>query len=160
MHPTRVPVAENVRAQLAAVLNDRLADTLDLHARLKHAHWNVKGPNFIALHEMFDEMAAGIFANADDIAERLAAFGGSPDGLPAGVAKRSALPPYPLNIHEGRATLEALAVAFAAASKHAGAAIALAGELNEPVTQDLFTEIAAGLDKNLWFIEAHLQAER
>lgn len=77
LHPTRIDIPENARTALIGVLNARLADAVDLATQMKHAHWNVKGPNFIALHELFDTIHGQILTHIDGLAERVTAFGGT-----------------------------------------------------------------------------------
>jgi starvation-inducible DNA-binding protein len=160
MHPTRIDIPEKQRSQLVQLLNDRLADVLDLYHQAKQAHWNVKGPEFFQLHELFDKVAADAAGHADLIAERCAILGGVAEGAVAVVAKRTRLPAYPLDIKEGLAHVNALANGLAAFGKAVRAGIDQADELKDKDTADLFTEVSRETDKNLWFVEAHLQAER
>lgn len=160
MHNTRNDLAAETRSKVAELLNARLSDVVDLHLQAKQAHWNVKGPNFIALHELFDKLAEESEEYVDDIAERITALGGTAKGTAAVVAKASQLDAYPLDILNGRDHVTALANAVAKAGKAARAAIDAAGGLGDADTADLFTGVSRGLDKWLWLLEAHLQAER
>jgi starvation-inducible DNA-binding protein len=137
-----------------------LADCKDLQTQTKQAHWNVKGPNFIGLHELFDKINEEVDEYVDEIAERAVQLGGVAEGTARVVAKRSSLPEYPLNIADGRSHVEALSSALAAFGKGARKAINETNDLGDLDTADLFTEISRGIDKWLWFVEAHLQAER
>jgi len=160
MFKTKNDLPEAARAKVIELLNARLADCKDLQTQTKQAHWNVKGPNFIGLHELFDKINEEIDEYVDEIAERAVQLGGVAEGTARVVAKRSSLPEYPLNIADGRAHVDALSSALAAFGKLARKAIDESNELGDLDTADLFTEVSRGIDKWLWFVEAHLQAER
>jgi starvation-inducible DNA-binding protein len=160
MNPTKNDIAADKRAVVAQLLNDRLADLIDLQLQAKQAHWNVKGPTFIALHELFDSVASEIVEFVDTVAERLVALGGIAEGTLAAVGKRTKLPAYPLNISSGRDHVEALSTALATAGKSVRAAIDRANEIGDADTADVFTEVSRGIDKKLWFVESHLQGEK
>ena len=140
------------------LLQARLADSIDLGAQAKQAHWNVKGPDFIALHELFDKIAEEAENYPDLIAERIAQFGGVAEGTIQVAANRTSLPEYPLNIKKSREHVEALAHTLATYGELVRSAIAQSTELSDPASADIFTEILRGVDKNLWFIEAHNQS--
>jgi starvation-inducible DNA-binding protein len=160
MHSTRNDLTPKARAKLTTLLNARLADALDLQMQAKQAHWNVKGPQFIALHELFDKLAAEIDVHVDDMAERITALGGIAEGTVQAVAGRSKLDAYPLDIAEGRAHLDALAAAYARFAKSVRKAIDEADKAGDADTSDLFTGVSRSADKGLWLLEAHLQADR
>ena len=160
MHSTRNDLAAKARTRLAALLNARLADALDLQMQAKQAHWNVKGPQFIALHELFDKLAAELDGHVDEMAERITALGGIAEGTVQAVAGRSKLDAYPLDIAEGRAHLDALAAAYARFAKSVRKAIEESAKAGDADTSDLFTGISRSADKGLWLLEAHLQADR
>jgi starvation-inducible DNA-binding protein len=160
MHPTRHDLPEKTRAALCALLNERLADTIDLKLQAKQAHWNVKGPDFFQLHELFDKIADHAEEHSDLIAERITALGGTAEGTVAVVQQRSRLPKYPLEITRGLDHVNALATTLAAQAKAVRAAIDQSNELRDADTADLFTEISREVDKDLWFVEAHVQADR
>jgi starvation-inducible DNA-binding protein len=160
MFKTKNDLPETVRVKVIELLNARLADCKDLQTQTKQAHWNVKGPNFIGLHELFDKINEEIDEYVDEIAERAVQLGGVAEGTARVVAKRSTLPEYPLNIADGRAHVDALSSALAAFGKLARKAIDESNDLGDLDTADLFTEVSRGIDKWLWFVEAHLQAER
>ncbi len=143
----------------SVILQDRLSDTLDLLAQLKQAHWNVKGPNFIALHELFDKIWGGSQLYADQIAERIAQLGGDVDGTIQGTFKKSRLKKYPY-CKDGREHVEAVSSVLAAYGKLIRKAIDQCEDLKDAGTMDLFTEISRGNDQYLWFVEAHLQAPK
>ncbi len=160
MHKTRNDMSEKVRKKVVNLLAVRLADTIDLSMQAKQAHWNVKGPNFIALHGLFDEVAGAVGGHADDLAERLAALGGVAEGTSQVVSRRSSLAPYPLAISSGQDHLKALAAPLAACARLMREAIDLCDAAGDKVTADLFTAVTASVDKQLWLVESHLQATR
>ena len=160
MFKTKNDLSEATRSKAVDLLNARLADAIDLQTQTKHAHWNVKGPNFIALHELFDKINEDVEDYVDDIAERAVQLGGIAEGTARLAAKRSLLSEYPANTVDGRAHVEALSSVLAAFGKSVRKAINDANEFGDLDTADLFTEISRGVDKWLWFVEAHLQAER
>jgi starvation-inducible DNA-binding protein len=133
-------------------LNARLADCIDLQTQTKQAHWNVKGPNFIALHELFDQINEDVEEYVDDIAERAVQLGGVAEGTARMAAKRSSLAEYLAMAVDGRSHIEALASALAAFGAAARKGIDQANELGELDTADLFTGISRGIDKWLWFV--------
>jgi starvation-inducible DNA-binding protein len=160
MFKTKNDLSESVRGKVIELLNARLADAIDLQTQTKQAHWNVKGPNFIALHELFDKINEDVEDYVDDIAERAVQLGGVADGTARMAAKRSSLSEYPTNAVDGRSHVEALSSVLALFGKSARKAINDANDLDDLDTADLFTEISRGIDKWLWFVEAHLQADR
>jgi len=159
MPHTRIDLSARTRTAATKLLNARLADALDLESATKQAHWNVKGPQFIALHKLFDELHSNVEEHVDTIAERITALGGIALGTVQAAARSSSLKPYPEDISEGHAHLEALADRLADFGKKARAAIAQAAELEDADTSDLFTAVSRDVDKYLWFLEAHLQAK-
>jgi starvation-inducible DNA-binding protein len=160
MFKTKNDLSEATRVKAIELLNARLADCTDLQTQTKQAHWNVKGPNFIALHELFDKINEDVEDYVDDIAERAVQLGGVAEGTARMVARKSSLSEYPANTVDGRSHVEALSSALAAFGKSARKGINEANEFGDLDTADLFTEISRGIDKWLWFVEAHLQAER
>jgi starvation-inducible DNA-binding protein len=160
MFKTKNDLSETIRVKAIELLNARLADAIDLQTQTKQAHWNVKGPNFIALHELFDKVDEDVEDYVDELAERVVQLGGVAGGTARIAAKRSSLSEYPTNAVDGRAHVEALSSALAAFGKSARKGIDQANEIGDLDTADIFTEISRGVDKWLWFVEAHLQAER
>ena len=159
LYHTKNDLPEKSRRQAVALLNDRLADCIDLQTQTKTAHWNVKGPAFIALHELFDDINEAVEGYVDLIAERAVQLGGVAEGTARTVAQRSELDEYPLDISDGRQHVEALASALAAFGSRVRQAISQADDLDDADTADIFTEISRGIDKWLWFVEAHLQSD-
>jgi len=160
MFKTKNDLPEATRIKTVELLNARLADCTDLQTQTKQAHWNVKGPNFIALHELFDKINEEVADYVDEIAERAVQLGGVAEGTARMVAKRSSLAEYPLNATDGHSHVEALSSALASFGGAARKAIDHANELGDLDTADLFTEVSRGIDKWLCFVEAHLQAEK
>lgn len=155
--PTRIDLPAERREKLIGILNQHLADTIDLHSQTKYAHWNVKGPNFISLHKLFDELAETLDEAVDMIAERGTALGGIAHGTLRQGASRSRLPEFPADVFADLAVVDALAARFANLAKTTREAIDTSDELGDKSTADLFTEVSRDLDKSLWFLEAHLQ---
>ena len=155
---TRNDIAEDARAKLVDLLNARLADSFDLYSQLKQAHWNVKGPDFIQLHELYDDVAESVLGFVDEIAERATALGGLALGTARMAAETTTLDEYPLDAVAGMDTVAVVADRLAAFGAAARSAIDESDELGDMDTADLFTEISRAIDKHLWFVEAHLQA--
>ena len=154
---TQNDLPEKTRRAAVELLNRQLADALDLHLQAKQAHWNVRGPNFISLHELFDEVVAELAGHADDIAERAVALGGTAYGTARAIATRSRLPEYPLHAYSGTDHVGALSAALATFAKSTRGAIDAAVALGDADTADLFTGVSRGVDKLLWKIEVHGQ---
>lgn len=159
LHKTKNDLPKDVREKVIQILNQRLADCLDLTSQAKQAHWNVRGPNFIALHELFDSVFAGLVEHVDLIAERITALGGVAKGTIRMAAEATSLEEYPVDIVNGHDHVEALSSAMAAFGKSVRADIDKTDELGDADTADLFTNVSRDLDKHLWFVEAHLQGE-
>jgi starvation-inducible DNA-binding protein len=155
MFKTSIDIAN--RTALIEMLNARLADAFDLFSQTKQAHWNVKGPQFMQLHELFDDLAANILPHTDSIAERATALGGSALGTARLAAAHSSLPEWPLEATSGHEHLVALAARFAHFANSLRANIDEAAALGDADSADLFTEVSRDMDKHLWFLEAHLQ---
>lgn len=152
----RIDLPDNTRKAMIALLNARLADAIDLRLAVKQAHWNVRGPTFIALHLLFDEVQGRVDAFVDDIAERCATLGGVAGGTVKVVGASTSLNAYPADITAQNDHLKALSDILAQFGKNARAAIDAADEANDKDTADLFTNISRTVDKDLWFVESHL----
>ncbi len=158
MHNTKIDLKKDTREKMIGILNARLADSIDLKSQAKQAHWNVKGMSFIALHELFDEVAGGIEEYTDTIAERVTILGGTAEGTVRVSAQKSTLSQYPMEISDGRDHVDALTTALADFGKKVRGNIDDADEAGDMNTADLFTEVSRGIDKWLWFVEAHIQS--
>lgn len=159
MHRTKNDLSSKVRARVIATLGDRLADATDLMLQTKQAHWNVKGENFIALHELFDKINGAAGEWVDLIAERIVMLGGTAEGTVQATARRTSLSPYSLKIVSGEDHVEALSSSLAAFGKKVRTDIDKTGKAGDADTADLFTEVSRDVDKYLWFVEAHNQGD-
>ena len=157
LFPTKNDLPVETRAKVAELLNLRLADCIDLQTQCKQAHWNVKGPSFIALHKLFDEINAAVEEYVDLIAERVVQLGGIAEGTVGVVVERSTLIDYPLALSTGAEHVAALSDALAAFGRTARLGIEEMNDLEDADSADILTEISRGVDKWLWFVEAHQQ---
>jgi starvation-inducible DNA-binding protein len=148
---------EEQQAKLIEILNRRLADAIDLQLQSRQAYWNVKGPHFMALRELFDKVAQGVEEYANQIAEHIVQLGGVAEGTAQAVARRTSLGEFRLSTAEGNGHIDALMATLAAFGKHARYASEQASELKDADTAAIFTEIARGIDKWLWFVETSQQ---
>jgi starvation-inducible DNA-binding protein len=155
MFKSSVDLPLEIRVTMISLLNARLADCFDLHSQCKQAHWNVKGIQFIALHELFDKIAGDFLGFADELAERATALGGYAEGTTRMAAAASWLPEYPVDVVSGKAHLVALVTRVALFGNLIRASIK--DSQADAGTADLFTEISRVTDFDLWFLEAHLQ---
>ena len=158
LHNTKIDIEKGAREKLIGLLNQRLADATDLKSQAKQAHWNVKGPNFIALHELFDQVSTEMDTHVDDIAERITTLGGTAMGTVRLAAQNSSLSEYPHEISDGTAHVDALSSALADFGKKVRADIDTTDEMGDKDTADILTGVSKGVDKLLWFVEAHNQA--
>jgi starvation-inducible DNA-binding protein len=158
MHKTKIDISAENREKLVEMLNARLADASDLKSQAKQAHWNVKGMNFFQLHELFDAVATAVEAHIDLIAERITTLGGTAYGTIRTAAQKSSLSEYPLEIVDGPSHVDALSTALADFGRLVRRDIDEATNLGDADTADVLTEISRETDKNLWFVEAHIQA--
>ena len=154
---TRVNLPADARQRMVDLLNGQLADTFDLFSQAKQAHWNVKGPPFYQMHELFDELAGQLKDHVDLIAERATALGGVALGTARMAAEKSRLPEWKTEITESQAVADALAERFGKLAATTRDAIAVADEHGDAATSDLLTEVLRSVEKGLWFLEAHRQ---
>jgi starvation-inducible DNA-binding protein len=152
-----IDLPAKARSEMIAMLNARLADFLDLERQAKQAHWNVKGPRFHQLHLLFDETAALAVGWADDIAERAMQLGGVAEGTVQAVSERTSLRPSPLVAPDADAWVGVVTDALACCANAARKGIDAADDAGDAVTADLLTRIASEADKQLWFVESHLE---
>jgi starvation-inducible DNA-binding protein len=158
MHPTKNDLPQKTRTKIVALLADRLADATDVMLATKQAHWNVKGPTFIALHELFDKINEASEEWVDLLAERIVQLGGTAEGTVQATAARTSMDPYPTDIVAAHDHVEALSATLAALGRKVRRAIDQSDKLGDKDTADLFTEISRDVDKYLWFVEAHGQS--
>jgi starvation-inducible DNA-binding protein len=157
LYATKNPLPAETRAQSVELLNRRLADAVDLQSQTKQAHWNVKGPNFIGLHKLFDEIYEDVGEYVDLIAERVVQLGGIAEGTVRFAGQRSSLSEYPLVLTTGEEHVAALSDVLAQFSARAREAIDELEENEDPDSMDILTEVSRGVEKWLWFVEAHQQ---
>ncbi|MBD3673560.1 MAG: DNA starvation/stationary phase protection protein Dps [Planctomycetaceae bacterium] len=159
LHPTKIDISEEKRIALISVLQGTLTEAIDLKLQSKQAHWNVRGPHFIALHELFDQVAGIVEGFVDELAERMTTLGGVANGTIGYVAEQTNLPAYSVELVSGKDHVEALSGSIAAFGKLVRENIDKAAELGDADTEDLLTEVSRGIDQQLWFVEAHIHAE-
>jgi starvation-inducible DNA-binding protein len=155
-YPTSVGVPENNRQAIIALLNARLADSTDLRTQVKWAHWNVKGLHFIQLHELFDSVASRLEEQTDTIAERVTTLGGVANGTVREAAAKSGLKEADLTASDGPSMLKFIVHNVAHHANAMREAVQESNDLGDPITCDMFTTLTRELDKDLWFLEAHL----
>ena len=158
LFPTKNDLPEDKRLEVISLLNQRLAEAIDLQTQCKQAHWNVKGPSFIGLHKLFDDVNEDVESYVDLVAERVVQLGGVAEGTIGAVETRSKLPDYPIGIATGAEHVAALSDALSAFGRAARITIEEMNELEDSSSADMLTEISRGVDKWLWFVEAHQQA--
>jgi starvation-inducible DNA-binding protein len=157
LYATKNDLAPSTRAEVVALLNARLADCIDLQTHCKQAHWNVKGPQFIALHKLFDEINEAVEEYVDMIAERAVQLGGIAEGTARMIAGRTTLPEYPARLHTGELHVAALSDSLSIFARTTRIGIEEMSELEDDVSADMLTEVTRGIDQWLWFVEAHQQ---
>jgi starvation-inducible DNA-binding protein len=144
-------------ARLTELLQKQLSTYNDLHLTLKHIHWNVVGPNFIGVHEMIDPQVDAVRDFADDVAERIAALGASPEGTPGAIIRDRAWDDYSVGRDTVQAHLAALDLVYNGVIEDIRAAIDETDDIDQ-VTQDLLISQAGNLEKFQWFVRAHLES--
>ena len=154
---TRIDISETVRESMVELLNQKLADSLDLYTQIKQAHWNIKGMKFMPLHLLLDDLASNFLRYADTIAERATALGGRAMGTVRMAAANSQLDELSCELTDGKEFLVAMSDRFAHYAASSRTAIRRCEAENDAVTADLFTEITREVDKSLYFLESHLQ---
>ncbi len=155
MHKTHNTLSQVIRTQSVALLNKHLAASVDLHGQVKQAHWNVRGPGFMAVHKLFDTISEVVEGYSDQLAERAGGLGGTAHGTVQSAAKNSFLVPYDLGVADEAKHLFAVAGSLAAFGQSVRDATTLAADFGDADTADLFTEISRGINQQLWFVESH-----
>jgi len=158
LHKTNNNMKDNAKAASMVLLEQRLVEGLDVALMTKQAHWNLKGPEFIGIHLMLDKFRGKQDGWNDMMAERIVQLGGTAKGTTQAVGERTDLPPYPLDIYAIADHLKALIDRYAQYANSVRQSIDESDDAGDPDTADLFTEVSRGLDKQLWFLEAHTQA--
>lgn len=147
-------LTEKQGIKIAELLQKQLSTYNDLHLTLKHVHWNVVGPNFIGVHEMIDPQVEFVRGYADEVAERIATLGGSPQGTPGAILKDRTWDDYSVGRDVVQAHLAALDLVYNGVIEDTRRAIHETDDL-DPVTQDILIDHAAELEKFQWFVRAH-----
>ena len=160
MQATGIDLSEMKRVQIIEQCNACLADAVDLQLHCKHAHWNVKGPNFIALHQLFDQVNESVEDYIDLIGERAVQLGGIANSTAHVVTTWAHMPENDSQSPSERDYVQSLSGALASFGRIAREAIGKSNELGDAVSADIFTEISRGVEKWLWMVEAHLQSQR
>ncbi|MBX7448644.1 DNA starvation/stationary phase protection protein [Mycolicibacterium sp. 3033] len=149
-------LSDKAGAEVAELLQKALSRYNDLHLTLKHVHWNVVGPNFIGVHEMIDPQVELVRGYADEVAERIAALGASPQGTPGAIQKDRTWDDYSVGRDTVQAHLAALDLVYTGVIEDTRKSIERSGEL-DPVTEDMLIGHAGELEKFQWFVRAHLE---
>jgi starvation-inducible DNA-binding protein len=157
MFPTKNSIPLEQRVQLIELLNIRLAEATDLYSHAKNAHWNIKGANFVGLHQLFDDIAKSVSKHADTLAERAVQLGGTALGTIHSAVQSSRLPLYPVTISNERDHLNALIESVSIFAKNVRVAQGWCTILQDQDTMDIFVEISRDMDRYLWMLEAHLE---
>jgi starvation-inducible DNA-binding protein len=142
--------------EIIGALQRRLHALNDLHLTLKHVHWNVVGPHFIAVHEMLDPQVDSVRGMADDVAERIAALGGVAHGTPGVLVKERTWDDYSIGRADAIAHLAALNLVYSGLVEDLRKAIKDIGSL-DPATEDLLIGQLRDLEQFQWFVRAHLE---
>lgn len=150
-------LTDNARKTAISELNARLADGLALSMAIKQAHWNVKGPNFIAVHELFDAVNLRLRDHLDDFAERIQTLDGTALGTTEIVAEASELEPYPTDLTKAPDHIRAVSERMRDYGARLRNAIEVTDEAGDADTADLLTAASRTADKDLWFMESHLE---
>jgi starvation-inducible DNA-binding protein len=147
---------EAIRSQSVVLLNNHLAAAIDLHAQVKQAHWNVRGPGFFPIHELFAKVSSEVEEFSDQLAERAGSLGGTALGTVQVAAKQTFLAPYSLGIADEHSHVFAISGALAAFGRSVQKASAQATALGDPETADLFQQISRAVDLELCFVDSHI----
>jgi starvation-inducible DNA-binding protein len=158
MYDTHTDLSISIREEVVPILQARLADSLDLTTQVRQAHWNVKGPHFIALYELFGKIARIVEQHSDMLAQRITALGARADVTARVVATQSSLTEFPLDAEDGLVYVAAVADKLSLFGKTLRANITLVAKFGDAGTAHLFTEVSRAIDKQLWLLDAHLQA--
>ncbi len=159
VHLHRTRNSQNAKGVAVALLQARVADAIDMALITKQAHWNLKGPQFIGVHLMLDTFRKEQDEFVDTMAERITQLGGTALGTTQEVAKMTKLPPYPVDIYQVSDHIHALIERYALVANAIRDNIDEVDEAGDPDTADIFTEVSRGIDKQLWFLEAHTQEQ-
>jgi starvation-inducible DNA-binding protein len=157
-YPTSINIDAAVRSELRGLLNQHLADMVDLFSQTKQTHWNAKGMHFYQFHKLFDRLAEELEDHVDTIAQRITTLGGVAVGTVRTAAADSRLPELPLDLGDGQCTVGLLVERYAKLAETTRNASADAKRLGDADTSELFICLSCDLGKALWFLDAHLRA--
>ena len=155
---SRIDLNRETRQRLSEQLNLALAASLDLYHQTKQAHWNVRGHHFQSRHELFDAVAERMLHYTDELAERVGSMGGYAEGAMKSAAKNSFLPDFKVEATSGQEHIRALVERYAIFCARLREMSSLSAELNDPVTEDLLIETLRVAEKDMWFLESHINA--
>lgn len=144
------------RSEVTGMLSRLLVETLDVALCARHAHWNVRGPDFLLLHDLMDHIGTELDDQADRLAKRIRALGGTVRGTAHTIATESSFKPYPVEVAEGQDHLEALALRLGLLSAEARLSIYECSGGLDPVTADVLVRVNSAIDDVLWSVESHL----
>lgn len=156
MYRSPSPLPEASRAKIAAALQQRLVDGLDLWSQVKVAHWNVKGPHFASLHALFETLATTLALHNDEVAERAVTLGAVVKGAAASVAQGSTLPKWPEGATKDLELVQLLSDRLEKYLEGARDARRVADAEGDEDTVGLLSEIVTEHEKNAWFLRATL----
>ena len=155
MFSTRIDLPVESRERMTGLLNETLASLTDLYSQTKFAHWNVKGPNFIAVHKLFDELAETVEETIDDVAERITALGGIAQGTLRQAAEATTLEEFPVDTFDSSGVISAVADRFGQIANACRLDVEVANNANDPGTADLLTQTSRTFDKAIYFLASH-----
>jgi len=158
MYETRIALSAETKQKVVEVMQERLAEALDMYTQAKFAHWNVKGDNFYQLHLVFDSVAETIFPQIDEIAERLTQLGGVANGTVRQSAMVSKIPEYDVDLIAGMDHVRALADALGHYCAELRGASDKIDEIGDEPTSDFFKQLVVEAEEKLYFLESHLEA--
>ncbi|MDB6181873.1 DNA starvation/stationary phase protection protein Dps [Paracoccus fistulariae] len=150
-------LTDNARKTAISELNARLSDAIALGLAIKQAHWNVKGPNFIAVHELFDTVYANVQEHVDTMAERVQVLDGVALGTLEEVSKAGTVKAYPTDLTKAADHIREVSERMRDFGEKIRAAIDATDEAGDADTADIFTAVSRTADKDLWFMESHLE---
>jgi starvation-inducible DNA-binding protein len=157
---SRNDLKDNAKMTSIGVLAGCVADSIDLYNATRHAHWNVKGPQFHALHLMFQGFYTQLAEDIDEAAERLVQLGGTAMGTSQSVPGATRLPPYPADLKAGMDHVTALLARYAAVGSALREGIDETDEAGDADTAELLTGLSRSIDKAVWMLEATATGDR
>ena len=156
MYSTKINLKDEVRQKIIELFQERLSDGLDLMLQTKHAHWNLKGEQFISLHRLCDKVNKAMRKSSDLIAERIVQLGGVAHGTSQSITKKTSIDEYPSNIADWKEHIEFLSNSLAQFCNESRAALKQFDKIDDPVSEDILIEVTRKVDMYLWMLESHL----